>query len=71
MPAVKDYARMTEWVATDARVIQAKLVSERQKHSTSYEALAHYRYELNGRTYTNHRVAVWEGPDSLSSFQKC
>ena len=31
----KDYARMTEWVATDARVIQAKLVSERQKHSTS------------------------------------
>lgn len=70
MPAVKDYARMTEWVATDARVIQAKLVSERQKHSTSYEALAHYRYELNGRTYTNHRVAVWEGPDSLSSFQK-
>ena len=64
-----DAWRMRGWQPTEARLIDAGYSSHAGDDSTTYEAYATYTYTVNGRSYSNTRVAIAGGSDNIGSYQ--
>ncbi|MEN6557732.1 MAG: DUF3592 domain-containing protein [Thermoguttaceae bacterium] len=66
-----DFAKTREWQEVPATIVRADLKSHSDSHNrTTYEAVAEYRYTVNSRTYTGHRVSLMSGSDNVGSFQR-
>lgn len=59
-----------DWVETPCRIESAELKTSRGSDSTTYQALATYRYVYQGREYRGEKVALGSGSDNIGGFQK-
>jgi hypothetical protein len=65
------WSNVQDWVATPATLLEAKLQEKRDKEgSTTYRAIARYRYRVNGKAYESTRVAVHEDSDNVGSYNR-
>ena len=69
IPTIYDSYRMSFWSSVQGELISAKLRVSRGNDSTTYQALAEYRYSVGGQSYTNDRVAINSGADNIGDFQ--
>lgn len=68
IPSLLESQKMRNWVATEARVISAKLHENRSEDSTTYRVEGRYRYEWQGRQYTGNRIGIHGGSDNIGSY---
>lgn len=61
--------RMSVWASTEAQLVEAGYTTH-TGDSATHEAYATYRYVVQGRTYTGHRVAIAGGADNIGDFQR-
>ncbi len=60
---------MLAWRETPAEVLACDLkVSHGSKGGSTYQVMASYRYEVEGRRYTGERVTLHSGSDNVGSF---
>ena len=69
IPTIYDSYRMQYWSSVQGELISAKRSISRSQDSTTYQALAEYRYSVDGQSYKNDRVAINSGADNIGSFQ--
>lgn len=70
VPTVGDWSRMRSWQPVQATVISAGLETSRgSKSTTSYKAIASYRYQVAGREYLGQRIAIDTSADNTGDFQ--
>ena len=65
-----DWWRARNWVEVPCWIESAELKASQGDDSTSYQALATYRYEYEGRLYQGDRVTFGTGSDNIGDFQK-
>lgn len=65
-----DYLQMKSWVPLKATVTSADLKTNYNDDSTTYEAVATYEYEIDGKKYLGDRVGLTSGADNIGSFQE-
>jgi hypothetical protein len=70
LPSLYDGWQMASWSQTTATLLHAQLTSSTSDGSTTYGIGASYRYRVNGRDYSNDRVAISGGSDNVGSFQQ-
>lgn len=70
IPSLYDGWQMASWPHTTATLLHAQLTSSTSDGSTTYGIGASYRYRVNGRDYSNDRVAISGGSDNVGSFQQ-
>lgn len=70
LSAVYTSIEMGSWHQTQGRLTSANLRSNRSSDTTTYEAEANYRYQVNGVEYQNDRVAIHGGSDNIGDFQQ-
>jgi len=70
VPTLTDWQAMKSWVPVQAELIDARLESHHGDDSTTWEAVASYRYDYGGNRWTSDRVAVSGGADNIGSFQQ-
>jgi hypothetical protein len=70
LPTLTDWHAMKSWVPVQAELIDARLESHRGDDSTTWQAVASYRYGYGGNRWTSDRVAVSGGADNIGSFQE-
>ena len=70
IPTLYDWSRMLLWEATSAEVLNANLESHTGDDSTTYRAVARYKYHYAGQHYINDRVAISTRSDNVGSFQQ-
>lgn len=68
-PALLTGVAAKHWVSTNAELLEARLYCTGGKNP-GCEALARYRYEVDGLDYENDRVALFGGNDNIGDFQK-
>jgi hypothetical protein len=61
---------MRGWDEMPATILTAELETRRGSDSTTYEAVATYRYEVDGQTHTGSRVSIHSGADNVGSFHQ-
>ena len=59
-----------DWQSVNAEIISADLNVSHGDDSTTYEAVAVYRYQFDGRMYTSERVSFSGGSDNIGSFHQ-
>ncbi|MBA4106696.1 MAG: hypothetical protein C0485_13140 [Pirellula sp.] len=64
------YSTIQSWDATPATLLGAKLEGERGRKRSSLRATARYRYEVDGKSYENDRVALHDMSDNIGGFQR-
>jgi Protein of unknown function (DUF3592) len=69
LPTLYDGLQMSTWPTTPARVISAELQTHRGD-STTYEALGHYRYSVNGQSYTGSRLGISSSADNVGDWHQ-
>ncbi|MEM7018366.1 MAG: DUF3592 domain-containing protein [Pseudomonadota bacterium] len=60
----------SDWQVVDMQLLEVRLAEYSGEDSDTYEAIARYRYTLNGKTYENDRVWFGGGSDNIGSFQE-
>jgi len=68
--AVYDVIRMASWPQTQGTLTSANLRSSTSDNTTTYQAVAQYRYRVDGVEYTGSRVAIHGGGDNIGEFQQ-
>jgi len=58
------------WMEVPCWIDSAELNRNSGSDSDTYEVLATYHYEYNGRTYQGKRVALHKGSDNIGDFQR-
>ena len=66
---VLTWQRMANWEAVPAQLIALNLEEHRGDDSTTYKAVATFRYRYAGRDYESSRVAISSGSDNIGDFQ--
>ena len=61
---------MKEWNEVPAVITHAELESHSGDDSTTYECIATYEYEVDGKKYVGDRVAIGSGSDNIGSYQR-
>lgn len=56
-----DWQSAKNWQPVPATILSSKLKSSRGKNSTTYRALATYRYQVGGRSYEASRIGLLDG----------
>ena len=69
LPTLYDGLRMSAWPTTPARVISAELQTHRGD-STTYQAMGHYRYSVNGESYTGSRLGISSSADNVGDWHQ-
>lgn len=62
--------QMQKWQQTNAFILEARLQKNRGQKSTTYLAIAQYRYEINGKNFKGSRVGISSSADNLGSWQQ-
>jgi len=72
LPSLIDLQRTASWPSTPGTLLSASLHTQRSNDGNSnvHLAQARYQYTVNGRQYTNDRVAIEDGHDNIGSFQR-
>lgn len=71
IPSCYDAWRMSSWQFTQARLLEARLVSQRgSEGGATFSVAARYVYEVNGQHYQNSRVSINEKADNIGEFQE-
>ncbi|VAW99172.1 hypothetical protein MNBD_GAMMA23-1480 [hydrothermal vent metagenome] len=68
-PIVYDGWRMQSWKSVPAVLLSADLKRNYSSDSDTYQAIARYKYTVNGQQYVNDRVALVKGADNIGDFQ--
>ncbi len=68
--AVRHARAMQAWPAVPAWVLEARLEERRSDESTTYRAVASYRYTAGGRERVGTRVGVHGGADNLGTWHQ-
>ena len=68
-PIVYDGWRMQSWESVPAVLLSADLKRNYSSDSDTYQAVARYKYTVNGQQYVNDRVALVKGADNIGDFQ--
>jgi hypothetical protein len=70
MATVVKYGEMRSWVEVPATINRAELkVDHDGEGGTTYEAVADYQYDFQGRRFSGNRISVLGGSDNVGSFQ--
>lgn len=69
-PDVRDWMNSQSWHAVHAEIVSAELKRNASSKSTTYQAIASYRYNYLGQQYTGSRVALSSSADNIGSFQE-
>ena len=69
MPTLWDGLKMQFWHSTDAHIISGGIKTT-FGDTTTYQAVAVYRYQVNGKQHQNNRVSLSPGPDNMGHFQQ-
>ncbi len=64
------YNAIQSWDATPATLLEAELKGEQKRKGGSLRATARYRYEVDGESYENERVALHDMSDNIGKFQR-
>jgi hypothetical protein len=65
------YREMRSWAEVPATIKRAELkVDHDSDGGTTYEALADYEYDFQGRHFSGHRVSIHSGSDNVGSFHQ-
>ena len=68
---ILEWRAAKSWVETPATIIDLELASSTDSEgSTTYEALARYRYNAGGQDFEGARVALYEGADNIGDFHQ-
>lgn len=70
LPTLTESRAMQHWQAVPANVLETRLESHREDDSTSYKAVARYRYAYNGASYEGSRLGLAEGSDNIGGWQQ-
>ena len=65
-----EWWRSRNWVEVPCWIESAELESHDGDDSTTYKAVATYRYEFNGHLYQGDRVTFGKGADNIGDFQQ-
>ncbi|MGD9419744.1 MAG: DUF3592 domain-containing protein [Verrucomicrobiota bacterium JB025] len=65
-----DWWQAASWEEVPCWVMECELEQHDDGDGTTYEALATYRYEFEGREYVSSRVSLEGGADNIGDFQK-
>jgi hypothetical protein len=68
--SVFDAMQMASWQQTPGTLISAELSHHRSDDTTTYQAEAEYRYQVDGVEYSGERVAIISGNDNIGDFQQ-
>lgn len=60
---------MRSWAEVPAVITSTHLKTNRGRKSTTYQAVASYEYEFEGRKFTGERVGADGGSDNIGTFQ--
>lgn len=66
----KLYHDSAQWTRVPVTILDLDLEKSRGQKNTTYRVICSYRFELNGRAYTNERVGVERGSSSDYSMHK-
>lgn len=70
IPSLYEWQMMQRWVATPAVLEAADLKVSHGDDSTTYRAVASYRYRYDHQTYYGDRVGIMSGSDNIGSWQQ-
>lgn len=70
LPMITTWHAAKTWKEVPAQLISQELKTVRSDDSTTYQAMAEYRYQAFGNSYTSTRVAVAGGTDNIGSFHQ-
>lgn len=70
LPTISTWHAAKTWQEVPAQLISQELKTVHGDDSTTYQALAEYRYQAFGSSYTSSRVAIAGGTDNIGSFHK-
>ncbi|MDN3637817.1 DUF3592 domain-containing protein [Simiduia curdlanivorans] len=70
IPSLYEWQQMHQWQPVDAQLLSAKLQTNHGDDSTTYQALASYRYYFRGTAYESDRVGIMSGSDNIGSWQE-
>lgn len=70
VPTLSEWQAMKSWQQGTAYVQTAEVSVSYGDDSTSYEAVADYRYEYQGHAYNNNRVGITAGHDNIGHYQQ-
>lgn len=65
-----DWWQARNWVEVPCWIESAELKTSQGDDSTSYQAIASYRYEFQGNIHRGERVSFGEGSDNVGNFQQ-
>lgn len=65
-----EWLKARTWVEVPCWIETAELEVNRGSDSTTYRAVATYRYDYEGRTYQGSKVAFGSGSDNIGTFQQ-
>lgn len=65
-----DWWRARNWVEMPCWIESAELKEDDGGDSTTYKAVATYRYNYEGREYRGERVSLGKGSDNMGNFQR-
>ncbi|MES9946794.1 MAG: DUF3592 domain-containing protein [Candidatus Thiodiazotropha sp.] len=68
--SVFDAVQMASWEQAQGSLISAEVSHHRSDDTTTYQAEARYRYQVNGVEYSGDRVAIHGGSDNIGDFQQ-
>jgi hypothetical protein len=64
------HSAMQSWVEVPATIKTAELKADRSHKNTSFQAVAAYDYEFEGRKFKGERVSIDSGSDNVGTFQQ-
>ncbi len=70
LPTLTESNAMKAWHRVPAQVLEAKLESHHGDDSTTYKAVARYRYAYNGVYYESARVGLTTGSDNIGDWHQ-
>src|SRR3712207_3931062 len=64
------HTAMRSWIETPATITHAQLKRNRGDDSDTFQVIAKYQYEHQGRRFTGERVSIYGGSDNIGNFQR-
>ena len=70
IPSLYEWQQMASWRPVQATVLSAELETHRGDDSTTYQAVARYRYSIDGQSYISDRIGIMSGSDNIGSWHQ-
>ncbi|MBL4673967.1 MAG: DUF3592 domain-containing protein, partial [Arenicella sp.] len=70
LPMIGGWLDAKSWQQVQAELIDHDLVTSRGDDSTTYKAIAHYRYDYLGQHFNGTKVSFSKGSDNIGSYHQ-